>query len=163
MALFQALLIVIIQNVELKSIFSELGYIPVPSCPKSPREWNDSSLRLNCNETNKYHCAPYLSETSQLYEFCYRSLSISKGNCLGIRDDGNLNAYKCEKFVSGCPDDDYSSSEIHKSTSQLCQKFYNSGITPEFNLVCEEALMSLKLQWFEEKNCIWHKSKTYII
>lgn len=63
----------------LKSIFSELGYIPVPSCPKSPREWNDSSLRLNCNETNKYHCAPYLSETSQLYEFCYRSLSISKG------------------------------------------------------------------------------------
>lgn len=63
----------------LKSNFSELGYIPVPSCPKSLREWNDSSLRLNCNETNKYHCAPYLSKTSQLYEFCYGSLNISKG------------------------------------------------------------------------------------
>lgn len=63
----------------LKSSFSELGYITVHSCPKSPGEWNDSSLRLNCNDTHKYHCAPYLSETSQLYEFCYRSLNISKG------------------------------------------------------------------------------------
>lgn len=42
------------------------------------------------------------------------------GNCFGIRDDGNLNVYKCEKFVFGCLDDDYSSSEIYK-----CKYFLN--------------------------------------
>lgn len=46
--------------------------------------------------------------TSVCYSF------FSSGNCIGIKDDGNINAYTCEKFVSGCPGDDYSSSEIHK-------------------------------------------------
>lgn len=50
----------------------------------------------------------------------YKLLSVIyfyfSGNCLGIREDGNLNEYTCEKFVSGCPQDDYISSEIHECT-----------------------------------------------
>lgn len=65
----------------LKSIFSELGYNPVTSCPKNEKEWNDSSLLLKCNDTHKYHCSPYLTnyKVYQLYEFCYRSINVSKG------------------------------------------------------------------------------------
>lgn len=116
MALFQTLLIVIIQNVELKSIFSELGYNPVPLCPKSAREWEDSSMWLSCNDTHKYHCTPYLNveKVYQLYELCYTSIKISKEKCLVIRGDGNLNEYDCGNFLSGCPSDDYNSSEIYK-------------------------------------------------
>lgn len=64
-----------------QSNISEFGYIHVPSCPKSLREWEDSSLRLKCNDTHKYHCAPYLNnyEVYQLYELCYRSINVSKG------------------------------------------------------------------------------------
>lgn len=40
----------------------------------------------------------------------------SSGNCLEIKDDGNLNEYKCEMFESGCPDNDYNSSEIYECT-----------------------------------------------
>lgn len=38
------------------------------------------------------------------------------GNCLVIREDGNLNEYTCKNFVSGCPQDDYNSSKIHECT-----------------------------------------------
>lgn len=69
---------------------------------------------LQCNESKdsifKSVCP---SNASHIYKLL-SVIHFSSGNCLGIRDDGNLNAYKCEKFVSGCPDDDYSSSEIHK-------------------------------------------------
>lgn len=43
---------------------------------------------------------------------CY--LFFFLGNCIGIKDDGNINVYICEKFVFGCLGDDYSSSEIYK-------------------------------------------------
>lgn len=61
----------------LKSIFSD----PVTSCPKNEKEWNDSSLLLKCNDTHSYHCSPYLTNDKvyQLYEFCYRSINVSKG------------------------------------------------------------------------------------
>lgn len=36
--------------------------------------------------------------------------------CLVIRGDGNLNEYDCGNFLSGCPSDDYNSSEIYKCT-----------------------------------------------
>lgn len=102
----------------MKSNISEFGYIHVPSCPKSLREWEDSSLRLKCNDTHKYHCAPYLNnyEVYQLYELCYRSINVSKDHCLVIRGDGNLNEYDCRNFLSGCPSVDYNSSELHKCT-----------------------------------------------
>lgn len=49
-------------------------------CPKNTQEWQDSSQQLNCNDTHKYHCAPY-HDLTQLYEFCYErtSLKVDKG------------------------------------------------------------------------------------
>lgn len=54
-----------------KGYFTNTGYFPVSECPKNTQEWQASSLRLNCNDTHKYHCAPYY-DLSQLYEFCYQ-------------------------------------------------------------------------------------------
>lgn len=63
-----------------KGYFTNTGYFPVSECPKNTQEWQASSLRLNCNDTHKYHCAPYY-DLSQLYEFCYQRplLEVKKG------------------------------------------------------------------------------------
>lgn len=63
-----------------KSNFTKSGYFPIPVCPKTTQEWQASSQRLNCNDTHKYHCAPYY-DLSELYEFCYerRLLKVKKG------------------------------------------------------------------------------------
>lgn len=63
-----------------KSNFTKSGYFPVPKCPKNTQEWQASSRRLNCNDTYKYHCAPYY-DLSNLYEFCYarKSLKVKRG------------------------------------------------------------------------------------
>lgn len=36
------------------------------------------------------------------------------GHCLGITDYGNLNEDVCDKFVSGCPSNEYNSTDIYK-------------------------------------------------
>lgn len=132
MELFQTLLIVIIQNVELKSIFSD----PVTSCPKNEKEWNDSSLLLKCNDTHSYHCSPYLTNHTvyQLYEFCYRSINVSKDNCLVLRGDGHLNEYDCRNFLSGCPSVDYNSNKIHKY--QKCLGVTDDCFTEDSYCIC---------------------------
>lgn len=136
MELFQTLLIVIIHNVELKSIFSELGYNPVTSCPKNEKEWNDSSQLLKCNDTHTYHCSPYLTnyKVFQLYEFCYRSINVSKDNCLVLRGDGNLNEYDCIHFLSGCPSVDYNSNKLHKY--QKCLGVTDDCFTEDSYCIC---------------------------
>lgn len=120
----------------LKSIFSELGYNPVPSCPKSAREWEDSLMRLNCNDTHKYHCAPYLTNQTkvyQLYELCYRSINVNKGKYF----KSLLSKYFAQHFLASCIWNEitYASSQQFVVSKSACectikQTLYN------FRLLC---------------------------
>ncbi|XP_055999355.1 uncharacterized protein LOC125653811 isoform X3 [Ostrea edulis] len=89
----------------------------VTKCPLNKEEWDAASDRLNCTETQGYHCVPDKYMTS-LVEFCYtrgKKFPFHKGNCLELAADGILNHFPCAKtFPCGCPDSFYFSNEIYK-------------------------------------------------
>ncbi|XP_055999371.1 uncharacterized protein LOC125653813 isoform X2 [Ostrea edulis] len=89
----------------------------VTKCPLNREEWDAASDRLNCTETQGYHCVPDKYMTS-LVEFCYtrgKKFPFHKGNCLELAADGILNHFPCAKtFPCGCPDSFYFSNEIYK-------------------------------------------------
>ncbi|XP_055999259.1 ankyrin-3-like isoform X3 [Ostrea edulis] len=102
---------------------SELNYgytfnvTSVTECPLNKEEWDAASDRLNCTETQGYHCVPDKYMTS-LVEFCYtlgKKFPFHEGNCLELASDGILNHFPCAKtFSCGCPDSFYFSNEIYK-------------------------------------------------
>ncbi|XP_055999252.1 ankyrin repeat, PH and SEC7 domain containing protein secG-like isoform X2 [Ostrea edulis] len=89
----------------------------VRQCPLNKEDWDAASDRLNCTETQGYHCVPDKYMTS-LVEFCYtwgKKLPFHEGNCLELAADGILNHFPCAKtFPCGCPDTFYYSNEIYK-------------------------------------------------
>lgn len=122
----------------LLSCFSSLPYyefkvIPVETCPLNKEAWNNSSVRLRCNNTGLYYCLPNTDLTS-LIEFCYprggRQL-FQEGNCLELAGAGYLNHVPCMKtFLSGCPDSFYFGDEIYK---------YPNCLTINVDLRCFES------------------------
>lgn len=94
----------------------EFEVFPVEVCPLNKEDWDNASIRLNCNKTHGYHCVPNKNFTS-LIEFCYprgEKIPFHKGNCLELADVGILNHFPCdETFFCGCPDEFYFSNEIY--------------------------------------------------
>lgn len=89
------------------------------SCPKNKTEWFKRSVALNCNETNGYMCIPN-EELTVLLEFCYilPKVPIPKGVCLFLSNDSFVvDAYVCQNFSSGCPDNHYLSDTLYNYQS----------------------------------------------
>lgn len=85
------------------------------SCPKNKIEWLKRSIALNCNETNGYMCIPN-EKFTQLLELCYilPKVAIPKGVCLFFNKNISVvDAYDCQRFSSGCPNNHYFSDEIY--------------------------------------------------
>lgn len=70
------------------------------------------------------------------------------GHCLGITDYGNLNEDVCDKFVSGCPSNEYNSTDIYKCAYLfLFFLMYFLNLNHSFGNRWKKACM-----WIEKKN-----------
>lgn len=90
----------------------------VDSCPTTISEVVNSSQRLGCGNdiygNNQYICVPNTEKTS-LVELCYDGIMgiVRKGYCQAA-DGKTLVLNSCIRFLSGCPQDHYWTSEFYK-------------------------------------------------
>ncbi|XP_062615839.1 uncharacterized protein LOC134277529, partial [Saccostrea cucullata] len=102
-----------------KMKFGSFGYT-VDTCPGNKTEYADSATRLGCgvdeNGRSQYVCVPN-NNRSSLVEFCYNITTTglyTKGHCLKVFENGNLDQTSCVKFTHGCPSNHFFLSDLYK-------------------------------------------------